>query len=72
MNRREQKKIKQKMAKIAIERFNFEGIARILINCIRDDSNLRPFDSETLATILLERIIAIKKDINYIHKIMKI
>ena len=60
------------MQKIAFKRFNAESLTRILLCCLREEINCKPYDSEVIAEILYNQLNIIKKEVNDIHKILKI
>ena len=51
MKVKELKKLKYKMQKIAFKRFNAESLTRILLCCLREEMNCKPYDSEVIAEI---------------------
>ncbi len=72
MNSKKLNTIKQKMCNIAIKRFDAEGLTRILLCCLREDIDCKPYDSQIITKILYETLKQIKDDVNYIHKVLKI
>lgn len=72
MKRKKYKILEEKLIKIACERHLQESLARILLESIRNNINLKPYDIEHLSILLLERIQFIRKDINYLHKYFNI
>ena len=54
----------EQLLKISIKINILESLTRILLEAIREDNNLKKFDTSNLAKIVLQEVITIKNNLN--------
>ncbi len=62
----------KKIQRITKERFETEVLMRILIKCMEDENDLKPYDQEVLSQIIYKKLIFLKEDINWLNLELKI
>lgn len=55
-----------------MKRLSLAGMARILLKCQRDDSDIKEYDIETLMIEILRKTIKMRNEINVLKWILKI
>lgn len=72
MDEKTEARIKKYVTYLTHDRFSLEGMARILLKCQRDDSDIKEYDIETLMIEILRKTIKMRNEINVLNKILKI
>lgn len=54
----------EQLLKISIKINILESLTRILLEAIREDNNLKKFDTSNLAKVVLQEVITIKNNLN--------
>lgn len=72
MKKKNFKKIENKMIQVSIDLNKLESLSRILIDSLSDPLNLKSWDVENLALILLEKLTATRQKFNDIEVILKL
>lgn len=71
MKRKMLKKIRYKMMNVGIELDKLDSLSRILLECIQEGVNLKPWDNENLSRVMAEKISYIKSNFNTIEDILE-
>lgn len=72
MDDKTEAKTKKYVTYLTQDRFALEGMARILLKCQRDYSDIKEYDIETLMIEVLRKTIKMRNEINALNKILMI
>lgn len=67
MNKQLPKNTEEKLLEIGVELNKIDSLARILLECMRNDENLKFYDAENLLSVLAQNINDIKEKFNSIE-----
>ncbi len=58
----------EQLLEISIKINILESLTRILLEAIREDNNLKKFDTSNLAKVVLQEVITIKNNLNSLER----
>lgn len=72
MHKKLTEEVIEKMYDIGIDLNIIESLSRILLEAIREGSNLEYYDTGNLSSVLQQKIVQTSREFNLIHKILGI